>query len=67
MMNKITLAGRVVRCGTTPMIVRSCGFRSPGEVVNAAAKFGKVVAPMRLDDVADWFDEHYGTVDEEAK
>lgn len=64
-MNKITLAGRVVRCGHTPMMIRSCGFRSPGEVAQAAQKFGKVVAPMRLDDVAEWFDETYGR--EEAK
>ena len=60
MMNKITLAGRVVRCGTTPMIIHSCGFRSPGEVAQAAQKFGKVVAPMRVDDVAEWFENVYG-------
>lgn len=59
-MNKITLAGRVVRCGTTPMIIRECGYRNPGEVAADAKKYGKVVAPMRLDDVADWFDETYG-------
>lgn len=64
MMNKITLAGRVVRCGATPMIVRSCGFRSPGEVANVAAKFGTVVAPMRLDDVAEWFEDVYGREEE---
>lgn len=62
-MNKITLAGRIVRCGHTPIIIRECGFKSPDEVHDAATKYGERVSGMRTDDVADWFDEQYGRVE----
>lgn len=62
-MNKITLSGRIVRCGRTPIIIRECGFKSPDEVHDAATKYGVRVSGMRTDDVADWFDEQYGRVE----
>lgn len=63
MMNRMTLNGRIVRCGHTPIIIRECGFNSPDEVHDAATKYGERVSGMRTDDVADWFDEQYGRVE----
>lgn len=63
MMNRITLNGRIVRCGRTPIIIRECGFNGPDEVHDAATKYGVRVSGMRTDDVADWFDEQYGRVE----
>lgn len=60
MMNKMVVNGRIVRCGVTPWIIRECGFQRREEVCAAAAKYGKRVAGMRMDDVVLWFEDVYG-------
>lgn len=64
-MNIIMLRGRKVNCERTPLAITSCGFKNPGEVAAAVKKYGRIVTPMEVSDVADWFDEHYGSVREE--
>ena len=59
-MNKATLNGRIVRIGNTPVMLRECGYTYPSEVAKAAKKYGKIVVPMRVDDVADFFEELNG-------
>lgn len=59
-MNKMIINGRIVRCGVTPWIIRECGFQGRKEVRAAAAKYGKRVAGMRMDDVVQWFENVYG-------
>ena len=54
-MNEIMVEGEIIKTGVTPGVVTYCGFKDPGAVRHAAARFRRGEPFMSMDDVADWF------------
>ena len=54
-MNEIMVEGEIIKTGATPPVITFCGFKDPGAVRHAAARFSRGEPLMRMDDVADWF------------
>lgn len=54
--NRIEIDGELVKTGSTPGVLKECGFRDADEVRDIAAKCSLNGEPkMRMDDVAEWF------------